>query len=79
MFRVLEGLLVCLVTTVVIFMASMTLGECRDLVSPAANNTTALVSVRLHSNHFLLCFLLKLGDVMINCHSTFSLEMSWIL
>ncbi|XP_053480506.1 H(+)/Cl(-) exchange transporter 6 isoform X1 [Ictalurus furcatus] len=42
--RVLESLLVCLVTTVVIFMASMTLGECRDLVSPAANNTTALVS-----------------------------------
>lgn len=48
MLRVLESLLVCLVTTVVIFMASMTLGECRDLVSPAANNTTALVSVRLY-------------------------------
>ncbi|TSL97303.1 Chloride transport protein 6 [Bagarius yarrelli] len=43
--RVLESLLVCLVTTLVIFMSSMTLGECRDLVSPAANDTTALVSV----------------------------------
>uniref|UniRef100_A0A8C7JTW9 Chloride channel protein n=1 Tax=Oncorhynchus kisutch TaxID=8019 RepID=A0A8C7JTW9_ONCKI len=31
--RVLESLLVAMVTTVVIFVASMTLGECRDLVS----------------------------------------------
>uniref|UniRef100_A0A3B4EMU0 Chloride channel protein n=1 Tax=Pygocentrus nattereri TaxID=42514 RepID=A0A3B4EMU0_PYGNA len=29
--RVLESLLVCMLTTVVVFMASMTLGECRDL------------------------------------------------
>ncbi|KAI4877443.1 hypothetical protein NFI96_010434 [Prochilodus magdalenae] len=42
--RVLESLLVCMVTTVVVFIASMTLGECRDLVSPTANNTTAAVS-----------------------------------
>ncbi|XP_076845067.1 H(+)/Cl(-) exchange transporter 6 [Brachyhypopomus gauderio] len=41
--RVLESLLVCMVTTVVVFMASMTLGECRDLAPPAANNTTAPV------------------------------------
>uniref|UniRef100_A0A8B9K5D8 Chloride channel 6 n=1 Tax=Astyanax mexicanus TaxID=7994 RepID=A0A8B9K5D8_ASTMX len=32
--RVLESLLVCMVTSVVVFMASMTLGECRDLASP---------------------------------------------
>uniref|UniRef100_W5L433 Chloride channel protein n=1 Tax=Astyanax mexicanus TaxID=7994 RepID=W5L433_ASTMX len=38
--RVLESLLVCMVTSVVVFMASMTLGECRDLASPTANNTT---------------------------------------
>ena len=44
--RVLESLLVCMVTTVVVFMASMTLGECRDLASPTANNTTAIVSVK---------------------------------
>ncbi|KAJ8371191.1 hypothetical protein SKAU_G00112190 [Synaphobranchus kaupii] len=42
--RLLESLLVCMATTVVIFLASMTLGECRDLVSPTTNNTTALVS-----------------------------------
>ncbi|CDQ60464.1 unnamed protein product [Oncorhynchus mykiss] len=42
--RVLESLLVAMVTTVVIFVASMTLGECRDLASTITNNnTTALV------------------------------------
>uniref|UniRef100_A0A8B9K5K8 Chloride channel protein n=1 Tax=Astyanax mexicanus TaxID=7994 RepID=A0A8B9K5K8_ASTMX len=35
--RVLESLLVCMVTSVVVFMASMTLGECRDLASPTGN------------------------------------------
>uniref|UniRef100_A0A8C9SYR3 Chloride channel protein n=1 Tax=Scleropages formosus TaxID=113540 RepID=A0A8C9SYR3_SCLFO len=39
--RVLESLLVSMVTTVVIFVASMTLGECRDLSSPTSNNTTS--------------------------------------
>ncbi|XP_029580338.1 chloride transport protein 6 [Salmo trutta] len=44
--RVLESLLVAMVTTVVIFVASMTLGECRDLASSITNNnTTALVSL----------------------------------
>ncbi|KAJ8257688.1 hypothetical protein GJAV_G00188610 [Gymnothorax javanicus] len=42
--RVLESLLVTMVTTLVIFLSSMTLGECRDMVSPTTNNTTALVS-----------------------------------
>ncbi|MBN3306786.1 CLCN6 protein, partial [Amia calva] len=41
--RVLESLLVSMVTTVVIFVASMTLGECRDLSSPTSNNTTSLL------------------------------------
>ncbi|XP_030640364.1 chloride transport protein 6 [Chanos chanos] len=43
--RVLESLLVSMVTTVVIFVASITMGECRDLTSPTTNNSTALVSV----------------------------------
>ncbi|KAG5838702.1 hypothetical protein ANANG_G00226390 [Anguilla anguilla] len=43
--RVLESLLVSMVTTLVIFLASMTLGECRDLFTPTTNNTTTLVSV----------------------------------
>ncbi|XP_077949293.1 H(+)/Cl(-) exchange transporter 6 isoform X2 [Gasterosteus aculeatus] len=38
--RVLESLLVSMVTTVVIFAASILLGECRDFSSPAAHNTT---------------------------------------
>lgn len=38
--RVLESLLVCMVTTLVIFMSSMTLGECRDLVSTITNTTS---------------------------------------
>uniref|UniRef100_A0A667WN99 Chloride voltage-gated channel 6 n=1 Tax=Myripristis murdjan TaxID=586833 RepID=A0A667WN99_9TELE len=42
--RVLESLLVTMVTTVVIFVASMTLGECRDLVSPTTHNTTVTVN-----------------------------------
>lgn len=43
-FRVLESLLVAMVTTVVIFAASMLLGECRDLSPSSTHNTT--VSVR---------------------------------
>ncbi|XP_037540369.1 chloride transport protein 6 isoform X2 [Nematolebias whitei] len=43
-FRVLESLLVAMVTTVVIFAASILLGECRDLTSPTTHNT----------NHFQL-------------------------
>ncbi|XP_057182845.1 H(+)/Cl(-) exchange transporter 6 isoform X4 [Triplophysa rosa] len=42
--RVLESLLVCMVTTLVIFMSSMTLGECRDLVSPMTNTTSQEVN-----------------------------------
>ncbi|XP_026867116.2 chloride transport protein 6 isoform X1 [Electrophorus electricus] len=42
--RVLESLLVCMVTTVVVFMASMTLGECRDLTSPVDNSTAVPMS-----------------------------------
>ncbi|KAM9351416.1 H(+)/Cl(-) exchange transporter 6 isoform 2-T2 [Symphorus nematophorus] len=38
--RVLESLLIAMVTTVVIFAASMLLGECRDLSSPTTHNTT---------------------------------------
>uniref|UniRef100_A0A3B4XYJ0 Chloride channel protein n=1 Tax=Seriola lalandi dorsalis TaxID=1841481 RepID=A0A3B4XYJ0_SERLL len=38
--RVLESLLVTMVTTVVIFAASMLLGECRDLSSPTTHNST---------------------------------------
>uniref|UniRef100_A0A674AK17 Chloride channel protein n=1 Tax=Salmo trutta TaxID=8032 RepID=A0A674AK17_SALTR len=40
--RVLESLLVAMVTTVVIFVASMTLGECRDLASSITNNNTTV-------------------------------------
>ncbi|XP_041953059.1 chloride transport protein 6 [Alosa sapidissima] len=40
--RVLESLLVTMVTTVVIFVASMTLGECRDLSPPTTHNSTVL-------------------------------------
>ncbi|KAJ8016497.1 hypothetical protein DPEC_G00007840 [Dallia pectoralis] len=44
--RVLESMLVAMVTTVVIFVASMTLGECRDLATPTTNNnSTTLVSL----------------------------------
>lgn len=38
--RVLESLLVAMVTTVVIFVSSMLLGECRELSSPTTQNTT---------------------------------------
>ncbi|KAM9752562.1 H(+)/Cl(-) exchange transporter 6 isoform 2-T2 [Menidia menidia] len=38
--RVLESLLVAMVTTVVIFAASVLLGECRELSPPTAPNTT---------------------------------------
>lgn len=38
--RVLESLLVSMVTTLVIFVASMTLGECRDLAGPTTHNST---------------------------------------
>ncbi|XP_076022485.1 H(+)/Cl(-) exchange transporter 6 isoform X2 [Genypterus blacodes] len=39
--RLLESLLVAMVTTVVIFVTSLTLGECRDLSSPTSHNTSA--------------------------------------
>lgn len=42
--RVLESLLVAMVTTVVIFAASMLLGECRELSSPTTHNTTVNIS-----------------------------------
>uniref|UniRef100_A0A671QKI2 Chloride channel protein n=1 Tax=Sinocyclocheilus anshuiensis TaxID=1608454 RepID=A0A671QKI2_9TELE len=42
--RVLESLLVCMVTTLVIFVASVTLGECRDLVSTNNNTSTQEVN-----------------------------------
>ncbi|XP_053706204.1 H(+)/Cl(-) exchange transporter 6 isoform X1 [Synchiropus splendidus] len=38
--RVLESLLVSMLTTVVIFSASMLLGECRSMASPTNHNTT---------------------------------------
>ncbi|XP_038132653.1 chloride transport protein 6 [Cyprinodon tularosa] len=38
--RVLESLLVAMVTTVVIFSASVLVGECRDLSSPTPSNST---------------------------------------
>uniref|UniRef100_A0A8B9K8H8 Chloride channel 6 n=1 Tax=Astyanax mexicanus TaxID=7994 RepID=A0A8B9K8H8_ASTMX len=53
--RVLESLLVCMVTSVVVFMASMTLGECRDLASPTANNTTAILAVLCRSTLQVCC------------------------
>ncbi|XP_046896580.1 chloride transport protein 6 [Hypomesus transpacificus] len=52
--RVLESLLVTMVTTVVIFTVSMTLGECRDLPTPTPiptiYNTTALVDQNENTN-----------------------------
>ncbi|XP_028849119.1 chloride transport protein 6 isoform X2 [Denticeps clupeoides] len=42
--RVLESLFVSMVTTVVIFVASMTLGKCRDLSTPTSNTTLSLMS-----------------------------------
>uniref|UniRef100_A0A673GL74 Chloride channel protein n=1 Tax=Sinocyclocheilus rhinocerous TaxID=307959 RepID=A0A673GL74_9TELE len=47
--RLLESLLVCMVTTLVIFVASVTLGECRDLVS-TNNNTSTQGSVNEEVN-----------------------------
>uniref|UniRef100_A0AAY4BJH4 Chloride channel protein n=1 Tax=Denticeps clupeoides TaxID=299321 RepID=A0AAY4BJH4_9TELE len=44
--RVLESLFVSMVTTVVIFVASMTLGKCRDLSTPTSNTTLSLVGNR---------------------------------
>uniref|UniRef100_A0A8C6LZ90 Chloride voltage-gated channel 6 n=1 Tax=Nothobranchius furzeri TaxID=105023 RepID=A0A8C6LZ90_NOTFU len=44
--RVLESLLVAMVTTIVIFSASILLGECRDLSAPPTHNTT--VSAQHH-------------------------------
>ncbi|KAI2661260.1 Chloride transport protein 6 [Labeo rohita] len=48
--RVLESLLVCMVTTLVIFVASVALGECRDLVS--TNNNTSAQEVNSTIRHF---------------------------
>ncbi|KAM7405444.1 hypothetical protein PAMP_012706 [Pampus punctatissimus] len=47
--RVLESLLVAMVTTVVTFAASMLLGECRDLSSPATHNATLSSSEDINS------------------------------
>ncbi|XP_034733776.1 chloride transport protein 6-like [Etheostoma cragini] len=47
--RVLESLLVAMVTTVVIFAASILLGECRDLSSPTTHNTTLSGSEDINS------------------------------
>nr|XP_046252732.1 chloride transport protein 6 [Scatophagus argus] len=47
--RVLESLLVAMVTTVVIFMASMLLGECRELSSPTIHNITLSSSDGINS------------------------------
>ncbi|XP_043531813.1 chloride transport protein 6 isoform X2 [Chiloscyllium plagiosum] len=45
--RILESLLVAMVTTMVVFVASMTLGECRDIpLQPHSNNTTLQLSER---------------------------------
>ncbi|XP_017294303.1 chloride transport protein 6 [Kryptolebias marmoratus] len=48
-FRVLESLLVAMVTTVVIFAASILLGECRDLSSPTTHNNTLAGSEEINS------------------------------
>ncbi|XP_077407329.1 H(+)/Cl(-) exchange transporter 6 isoform X1 [Vanacampus margaritifer] len=47
--RVLESLLVAMVTTVVVFAASMLLGECRDLYSPTGHNNTLSVGEDINS------------------------------
>nr|XP_033485740.1 chloride transport protein 6 isoform X1 [Epinephelus lanceolatus] len=47
--RVLESLLLAMVTTVVIFAASILLGECRDLSSPTTHNTTLSGSEDINS------------------------------
>ncbi|KAM4737439.1 H(+)/Cl(-) exchange transporter 6 isoform 3-T3 [Anableps anableps] len=47
--RVLESLLVAMVTTVVIFSASVLLGECRDLSSPMTLNSTLSGSEDINS------------------------------
>uniref|UniRef100_UPI0037E94EED H(+)/Cl(-) exchange transporter 6 n=1 Tax=Semicossyphus pulcher TaxID=241346 RepID=UPI0037E94EED len=47
--RVLESLLVTMVTTVVIFAASLLLGECRDLSTPTSHNTTPSGSEDINS------------------------------
>ncbi|XP_076596632.1 H(+)/Cl(-) exchange transporter 6 isoform X1 [Chaetodon auriga] len=49
--RILESLLVAMVTTVVIFAASMLLGECRDLSSPTTHNTTLSSSDDINSTN----------------------------
>lgn len=50
--RVLESLLVSMVTTVVIFAASILLGECRDLSAPTTHNTTVNISSFLRENTY---------------------------
>uniref|UniRef100_A0A1A8BHA0 Chloride channel protein n=2 Tax=Nothobranchius kadleci TaxID=1051664 RepID=A0A1A8BHA0_NOTKA len=47
--RVLESLLVAMVTTIVIFSASILLGECRDLSAPPTHNTTLSGSDEINS------------------------------
>ncbi|XP_039612007.1 chloride transport protein 6 isoform X1 [Polypterus senegalus] len=51
--RILEGLLVAMITTIVIFVSSMTLGECRDLSIPTShdgNMSLHQVSVDVNSS-----------------------------
>uniref|UniRef100_A0A8C4SP16 Uncharacterized protein n=1 Tax=Erpetoichthys calabaricus TaxID=27687 RepID=A0A8C4SP16_ERPCA len=51
--RILEGLLVAMITTIVIFVSSMTLGECRDLSIPTShegNTSLHQVSVDVNSS-----------------------------
>ncbi|XP_061113542.1 H(+)/Cl(-) exchange transporter 6 [Conger conger] len=47
--RVLESLLVSMVTTMVLFLASMMLGECRDLSTPTTHNTSTLAAEDVNS------------------------------
>lgn len=80
--RVLESLLVCMVTTLVIFVASVTLGECRDLAS-TNNNTSTQVSLRpasfLSFNFSLSFFLLPLFfSVSLSCWALlYMISMCW--
>lgn len=48
-FRVLESLLVSLTTTVVVFVASMVLGECRQL-SPSSHSGNGTLSLQVRDS-----------------------------
>uniref|UniRef100_A0A4W5K6B2 Uncharacterized protein n=1 Tax=Hucho hucho TaxID=62062 RepID=A0A4W5K6B2_9TELE len=73
--RVLESLLVAMVTTVVIFVACMTLGECRDLASLAnqqQQNSAGVTQRRRHHLHHPPV-LLSHQDVQRHGHSVLQL------